>query len=143
LFDTIYKIEAIGLEDGKAASTKLLEMAAYKEAQELDDLHEEIELLLNGIQDGASRTANIVRGLRLFSRLDEDSWKEADLNIGLKSTLAITGNIMKGIEVITAFGDIPLVTCFPGKLNQIFLNIITNATFAIRQRHGQNIGGTL
>lgn len=143
LFDTINKIESIGFEEGKAAATKLLEMAAYKEQQELDELQEEIDLLLNGIQDGASRTADIVRGLRLFSRLDEDTWKEADLNKGLKSTLAIASNILKGIKVEAQWGDIPLVTCFPGKLNQVFLNIITNAVFAIRQQHGENIGGKL
>jgi len=143
LFDTISTIEAIGLEEGKAASVKLLEMAAYKNEQELDELQEEIDLLLNGIHDGATRTANIVRGLRLFSRLDEDDWKEADLNEGLQSTLAITGNILKGIDIQTDYGAIPPVTCYPGKLNQVFLNIITNGAFAIRQQHGDNIGGRL
>ncbi|HET8573136.1 MAG TPA: 7TM diverse intracellular signaling domain-containing protein [Edaphocola sp.] len=143
LFNTIAAIESIGLEEGKAAAVKLMEMAAYKEAQELDYLQEEIDQLLNGIHDGASRTASIVRGLRLFSRLDEDAWKEANLNEGLQSTLAITGNTLKGIELNTQFGELPPVVCFPGKLNQIFLNIITNAAFAIRQKHGDNIGGHL
>lgn len=142
LFEAIDTIENIGMQE-KAPAEKMEEIAAYKEETELDYVRSEINTLINGIADGASRTANIVKGLRVFSRLDEDTWKPADINEGLRSTLAITANMMKGVSLETQFGDLPPVTCYPGKLNQVFLNIITNAVYAIQKQFGNDVGGKL
>ncbi len=95
-------------------------------------LRGEIENLLNGIQEGAHRTSEIVRGLRNFTRLEEDVRKPADINKGLESTLLMLKHQLKNrVEVIKAFGEIPEVMCYPGKLNQAFLNILANASQAI------------
>lgn len=142
LFDAITQIEKIGVQD-KPAAIKKEEIAAYKEETELSYIQSEINHLLNGIHEGASRTAEIVKGLRVFSRLDEDSWKPVDINEGLKSTIAITSNLMRGVELDLQLAELPLVTCYPGKLNQVFLNIITNAIYAIHKHHGNDVGGTL
>lgn len=142
LFDSITKIEAIGIQE-KPNKEKIQEIKTYKEEQDLDYMQTEINQLLDGIHEGASRTADIVKGLRTFSRLDEDDLKRTNINDGLKSTLAVSSNLLRGIKVDLQLGDIPIVTCYPGKVNQVFLNIITNAIFAIREKHGQSTGGLL
>ncbi|RMG57612.1 MAG: GHKL domain-containing protein [Bacteroidetes bacterium] len=93
---------------------------------------EEINHLIRGIEEGADRTARIVRGLRNFSRLDEDELKPSDITQGLESTLLILSNRLKNrIEVEKEYADLPEILCYPGKLNQVFMNILTNAIQAV------------
>ena len=109
-----------------------------------DYLKTEIGFLLKGINEGASRTAEIVKGLRVFSRLDEDDLKKADINEGLDSTIVIVNHLLNGsIEIEKNYSGIPLVECFPGKLNQVFLNLMSNAIHAIDQRWKGEPGGKL
>src|SRR5690606_13486800 len=109
-----------------------------------DYLIKEIDYLLQGIAEGALRTSEIVKGLRLFSRLDEDDVKRADLQEGLDSTIAIINHMLNGrIEVIRDYANIPAVECFPGKLNQVFLNMMSNAIHAIQEKWGEQHGGQL
>lgn len=112
--------------------------AGVAELRKKTDYHllvDEIYKLLEGIGEGAARTAEIVRGLRNFSRLDEDELKKADINEGLEATLLIlTGKLKNRIEVVRDFGKIAPVMCYPGQLNQVFLNILTNAAEAIRDK---------
>lgn len=116
----------------------------YKAEIDYDYLKEEIEQLLSGISDGASRTAEIVKGLRIFSRLDEDDLKKADINEGMDSTLIITNNMLNNqIKVIKHYGNLPLIECYPGKLNQVFLNMISNGIYAVRKKYGEKEGGEL
>lgn len=100
---------------------------------EADYLFEEMELLLKGIDEGARRTKNIVAGLRNFSRLDEDDLKQAQVQEGLDATLVLLQNhTKKGIEVIREYApDLPKIDCYPGKLNQVFMNIFNNAIQAM------------
>ena len=89
-------------------------------------------------------TAEIVKGLRIFSRLDEDDLKKADINEGLDSTIIIVNNLFNNkITLIKEYGNIPLIECYPGKLNQVFLNIISNAIYAINKQHGDKPDGIL
>ncbi|NUO79873.1 MCP four helix bundle domain-containing protein [candidate division KSB1 bacterium] len=93
---------------------------------------DEIDRLLEGIEEGARRTTEIVRGLRNFSRLDEEGQKLASINQGLEATLLMLKNQLKNrVEVIKDFQDFPDILCYPGKLNQAFLNILANASQAI------------
>lgn len=103
-----------------------------KEEVELDYVKGEIQQLLEGIQEGANRTAEIVKGLRVFSRLDEDALKKADLNECLESTLVILkSSINNQVQVRRKLSsDLPEINCYPGKLNQVFMNIITNGAQA-------------
>lgn len=115
-----------------------------KEEADYDYLNTEIDFLLNGISEGASRTSDIVKGLRLFSRLDEDDVKLANLEEGLDSTIAIVNHLLNGkIGVVKNYEGIPPVECFPGKLNQVFLNMMTNAIQAIEEQWGKEEGGLL
>ncbi len=105
---------------------------ALKEDVDYDFVRDEINDLLNGIEEGAKRTAEIVKGLRNFSRLDEAEQKMANVNQGLESTLMLLRNTLKHrIEVVKDFGDVPDIRCYPGKLNQVFMNLLVNAEQAI------------
>ena len=116
----------------------------YKADIDYEYLKEEIDQLLDGIGEGASRTAEIVKGLRIFSRLDEDDLKKADINEGMESTLVITNNLLNNlIKVKRNYGNLPLVDCYPGKLNQVFLNMISNGIYAIKKRFVDKEGGLL
>ena len=84
------------------------------------------------IGEGVDRVTNIVRNLRNFARLDEAEKKEANIHEGLDNTLMLLHNETKQrIEVIKNYGGIPPIVCFPGRLNQVFLNILINAIQAI------------
>ncbi len=102
-----------------------------KEELDYELIKAEMFELLTGINDGAVRTAEIVKSLRVFSRLDEDVKKNADINDGLRSTVQIIGtNYKNQVEIKEIYEDIPQVDCFPGKLNQVFMNILNNAVQA-------------
>ena len=103
----------------------------------------EVQEIIKCIESGATRTSEIVRGLRTFSRLDEDDLKLADINEGLKSTLVLLGPQFRDmIHVEYIQGDLPQVECYPGKLNQVFMNLLNNAAHAVKQRH-VGAGGTV
>ncbi len=81
---------------------------------------------------GAERVTEIVRGLKNFARLDEADLKVANLHEGIENALTLLRRDFKNrIEVVRDYGDIPPVTCFPGRLNQVFLNLLVNAAQAI------------
>lgn len=144
VFDTIDFIEKTGFED-ISAQDKKAKIAEYKEELDYDYLKVEINHLLNGIYEGSSRTAEIVKGLRIFSRVDENDLKRADINEGIDSTLIIVNNLLNSnIEIKKEYADpLPMIECYPGKLNQVFLNIITNAIHAIRQKYGDKTSGVI
>ncbi len=143
LLDAVSEMEKIAVSDADTdAKGRLIE--AYKNDIDYEYLKIEIDQLLGGISEGASRTAEIVKGLRIFSRLDEDDLKKADINEGINSTLIITNNMLNNtIRVQKNFANLPLIECYPGKLNQVFLNMISNAVYAIRKKYGEADGGML
>ncbi len=142
LLDFINRLELLNFEDIQEADKRAV-ISRFKEEQDFDYLKVEISHLLKGITEGASRTAEIIKSLRIFSRLDEDDLKPADLNEGLESTIVILNSNLAHLNVVKHYGDIPVVNCYPGKLNQIFLNIISNAIYAINKKFGPEPGGTI
>jgi len=111
---------------------KLNEIEELKAKVEYKEAIREINKLIESIKNGTKRTTDIVRGLRTFSRLDEDILKMADLHEGLDSTLILLHNKYKNrIEVIKNYGNLPQVECYPGQLNQVFMNLLSNAVDAI------------
>jgi two-component system, NtrC family, sensor kinase len=110
----------------------------------LDDSIAELDGMIGSIDEGARRTAEIVKGLRNFSRLDEDALKPADVNEGIRSTLALLSPQVRGHLVInTVLADLPQAECLPGKLNQAVMNLLTNAAQAVKARHGENGEGVV
>ncbi len=143
LQEMMAKIEEIGIQDLPAEEKKSL-INNMKAELDYDYMNTEIEYLLNGIKEGANRTSEIVKGLRVFSRLDEDDVKLADINECLDSTIVIVNNMMDGkISVEKNYGDLPLVECYPGKLNQVFLNVLTNGVHSIQERWPNENNGKL
>jgi two-component system, NtrC family, sensor kinase len=143
LLDTIEDFAKIAIDDSPAPE-KLKKIEEYKNEIDYSYLKIEIDQLLSGISEGASRTAEIVKGLRIFSRLDEDDIKKANINEGLESTLIITNNLLNNtIRVDRNFQELPLIECYPGKLNQVFLNIISNGVYAIRKKFQDSEGGVI
>ncbi len=109
------------------------EVNDFEEDLELDYVLEEVNQLLSGMEDGAKRTVEIVRGLKLFSRIDEQDVKEVDLHDGLDSTLILLNSSMGGrIMVKKEYASLPMVECLAGKINQVFMNIISNAVHALQ-----------
>jgi signal transduction histidine kinase len=104
---------------------------------DLEFLLEDLPKILNSMKIGAQRIREIVLSLRTFSRLDEADMKEVEIHEGIESTLLILQNRLKAklehpkIEVIKEYGNLPLVECYPGQLNQVFMNIINNAIDAL------------
>ncbi|MFI5140612.1 MAG: 7TM diverse intracellular signaling domain-containing protein, partial [Sphingobacteriales bacterium] len=88
VIDTLTMVENVGASDSSPAD-KQKQIREYKEKLDFDYLTMEINHLIKGINDGANRTAEIVKGLKIFSRLDEDDLKKADINEGIESTLVV------------------------------------------------------
>jgi hypothetical protein len=115
----------------------LAEIRSLEKRLDLATTLEEMEDIVASIAEGSSRTAEIVRGLRNFSRLDEDDLKDADLNDGLRSTLAVLAPQYRDkVDIELDLQAAHMVECFPGKVNQVFMNIITNAVQATISRPG-------
>ena len=107
------------------------------EEAEIEFLKEDLPKVLASMKQGANRIAAIVKSLRTFSRLDESEFKKADINEGIESTLTIVEHRLKfkqdsvGIKLIKEYGKIPLINCYAGQLNQVFMNLIANAIDAL------------
>ena len=104
---------------------------------DLDFLREDLQQILNSMQGGAERIVNIVQSLRSFSRLDEARMKPVDIHAGINSTLAILQNRLRKqgnrpeIKAIEDYGKLPQVNCYASELNQVFMNILSNAIDAL------------
>ncbi|MBD3562283.1 HAMP domain-containing histidine kinase, partial [Planktothrix sp. FACHB-1355] len=109
------------------------------EAIELDFVLEDLPKLVSSMKIGVDRICQIVLSLRNFSRLDEAEMKPVNLHEGIDSTLLILQNRLKlkgghpSIEVIKEYGNLPEVECYAGPINQVFMNIISNAIDALEQ----------
>ncbi|HEY9872061.1 MAG TPA: ATP-binding protein [Candidatus Obscuribacterales bacterium] len=105
------------------------------EAIDLDFLTEDLPKTLSSMKMGADRIRKIVLSLRNFSRLDEAEMKPVNIDEGIDNTLLILNYRLKqGIEIIKEYGDLPLVECYPAQLNQVFMNIISNAIDALLEQ---------
>ncbi|MDT9180060.1 MAG: PAS domain S-box protein [Limnospira sp. PMC 1291.21] len=104
---------------------------------DLDFLVEDLPKILSSMEMGADRIRQIVVSLRNFSRLDEAEMKPVDIHEGIDSTLLILQNRLKakgsssGIELVKKYGQLPRVECYAGQLNQVFMNILSNAIDAL------------
>lgn len=114
------------------AMNALHAMESERAARKIDFVLADAESLLAESLDGAERVKRIVQDLKGFSRIDEAESKMADINAGLESTVNIVWNEIKYKAVVhKEYGNIPLTKCYPGQLNQVFMNILINAAQAI------------
>ncbi|MEQ9287738.1 MAG: ATP-binding protein [Cyclobacteriaceae bacterium] len=131
LLDIINKYDELETTDDY--KQVMLEIAELKEEIGYDDLLGDLKELVADIKKGAVRTIEIVKGLRVFSRLDEEEMKPAHINESLDATLILLRNKTKNRINVKKFYDdsIADINCFPGQLNQVFMNILNNAIQAI------------
>jgi signal transduction histidine kinase len=122
---------------------KIKEIKSLKEEIEYDYLQEELQFLLKGIDEGAHRTAEIVKGLRIFARNNEDTILNTDLIEGILSTIIILNNQLGKIRIEKDMPNSFLIDCYPGKLNQVFLNLLSNSIYAINAKFGLEAGGII
>ena len=118
-----------------AAAGDTAPLAQVRQGMDIDYLREDIVALLSESSEGLDRVRKIVQDLKDFSHVDEAEWQDANLNAGLDSTLNVVNNEIKyKAEVIKDYGQLPLVRCIPGQLNQVFMNLLVNAAQAIEKR---------
>jgi signal transduction histidine kinase len=145
--DLIEVIDAYGnlhKVDVNEIPEKLKAVEKLKRQLDVDFIKTEIVDLMRGIEDGAERTAEIVKGLRTFSRLDEREIKTVDIHEGIDSTLVIVRNTVPYyIKINKEFRAQGRIECFPGKLNQVFMNILNNAVQAITMKSKQDANETV
>ncbi|MBO0349524.1 PAS domain S-box protein [Phormidium pseudopriestleyi FRX01] len=115
------------------------EIQEFIEEIELDFIIDDLPKLLSSMKVGANRIREIVLSLRNFSRLDESQMKSVNLHEGIDSTLLILQNRLKAkpgrgeIKIIKEYDTLPLVECYGGELNQVFMNLLSNAIDALER----------
>lgn len=106
---------------------------------ELDFVLEDLPRIVDSMKLGAERIRELVLNLRNFYRLDECQMKKADLNAGIESTLVMLHNRYKQkVEVVRQYDKLPLVECHINQLNQVFMNLISNAIDAVLAKEANN-----
>lgn len=139
LFELITEYQKLHGIEVNAQPDMLKKIRLLENKLDPDFLKEEIESLIGGIEEGAERTAEIVRGLRNFSRLDESESKEVNVYENINSTLILLrNNVPHYVKVRKHFEARPEIECYPGKLNQVFMNILTNSIHAIKAKPVKN-----
>ncbi|MEA5418048.1 ATP-binding protein [Spirulina sp. CCNP1310] len=115
------------------------QIAEIIDPEEFEFIQQDFIQILASMDVGTGRIREIVRSLRNFSRLDEAEMKKADLHEGIDSTLMILTNRLKAsghrpeIKIIKNYNALPPLECYPGQLNQVFMNLLANAIDAIEE----------
>ncbi|HEY9909873.1 MAG TPA: ATP-binding protein [Thermosynechococcaceae cyanobacterium] len=136
-----YTQELVGLLQGyqNACPQPPAALQAAIEEADLDFLMQDLAKMLQSMQVGTDRIREIVLSLRNFSRLDEAEFKAVDIHEGIDNTLVILRHRFKAraerpeIQVVKDYGSLPLVECYAGQLNQVFMNILSNAIDAFEE----------
>ena len=110
-------------------------IAEMRQEEDLDFIREDIDHLLAESLNGMHRVKEIVQGLKSFAHLDEAEMQIADVNEGIEATLKVVWNELKyKCEVHTKLKPLPKIRCYPGQLNQVFMNLLVNAAHAMEHR---------
>jgi signal transduction histidine kinase len=106
---------------------------AVKEKIGYEQSLEALSSIVSDCYEGADRIRDVVQNLRLFSRLDEAEFKKVDLHEGIESTIRLLARYFTNgsIELHRDYSGLPLVDCYAGQLNQVWMNLLTNAIHAV------------
>ena len=122
------------------------EIQQEREENDLDFLAEDLPRIVSSMSVGVDRICQIVQSLRNFSRHDDSQMKPVNLHEGIDSTLLILNHRLKGngekpqIQIVKEYGNLPLVECFAGPINQVFMNILSNAIDALEDARSKQTG---
>jgi GAF domain-containing protein len=137
-FHNLMKLIALYQQQLSNPYSEILDLA---EELDIEFVAEDLPKTLSSMKIGTERIRQIVLSLQNFSRLDQANIKFVNIHEGIDSTLLILQHRLKakpnssGIEVIKEYGDLPEVECYAGLLNQVFMNILSNAIDALEQSH--------
>jgi signal transduction histidine kinase len=110
-----------------------------EEAADLEYLHERIPVAFERTVEGVSRVTSIVQAMKRFSHASSSEMAPADLGEAIATTVAVCRNEYKYVaDVALDLGELPLVTCNAGEMNQVFLNLVINAAQAIEEQRGRD-----
>lgn len=137
LFEMLEAYEAI--EPSIMPADALAMVNEVRDRIELEFLKEDIPALMAESKEGIARVRKIVQDLKDFSRVDGDQeWQWANIHQGIDSTLNIVNNEVKyRADVIKHYGDIPEIECLPSQINQVIMNLVVNAAYAINGERGK------
>jgi signal transduction histidine kinase len=122
--------EASPLPDEAAAKVR-----ALKEETGCENVLADLGSIIADCREGAGRIRDVVQNLRTFSRLDEAEFKKVDIHEGIESTLRLLARYYTAADVrlVRDYGGLPPVDCYAGQLNQVWLNLLVNAAYAVRR----------
>ncbi|WP_163559283.1 ATP-binding protein [Halomonas sp. NO4] len=127
-----YVSDLLAIIDASEKVTRLEELQQIKHTLEYGYIREDVQALLRESEEGIERIKSIITALRDFSHIEEDDFVDANLHRGLDTTLNLVNNELKyKAEVIKEYGELPPIECLPSQLNQVALNLLTNAAQAI------------
>jgi signal transduction histidine kinase len=113
-------------------AAKPAEIRDFEQEIDFQFVQEDLPKMLDSMKVGTERIRQIVLSLRNFSRLDEAEIKQVDLNEGIDSTLLLLHHRLNDkIQVLKHYGNLPLVECYASQMNQVFLNLLSNAIDAV------------
>ena len=128
-----------GTDSGKELEAKLKDIEELKNDLDLEYIKDELAILLKGMEDGAHRTVEIVKGLKMFARVDDSDLNMVNINEGIESTLVILNYQMgSSLKLVKDLGNIPNIEGYGGKLNQVFMNVLTNSIYTIQKNSQGN-----
>ncbi|MBR7778711.1 ATP-binding protein [Undibacterium rugosum] len=134
LFEVLAQYEQLILQP-QAAQSAAARVNAIKKEADLEFLQEDVEDLVRESMDGLKRVRDIVQSLKDFSHVGETDWQEADIHHGIDSTLNIVINEIKyKATVIKEYGTLPNVRCIISQINQVVMNLLVNASHAIKDK---------
>ncbi len=127
--------DAKGSCEAETIQEILRSVSKIKDEIDLDFILEDYQKVIDDSLEGMDRVAKIVADLKDFAHVDKAELAESDINRGIESTLNIVWNELKYKAKVTKdLGDIPLVKCYPQRLNQVFMNILVNAAQAMKEQ---------
>ncbi|MCE9665282.1 ATP-binding protein [Halomonas sp. M5N1S17] len=130
-----YVDDLVKIIDATETVSSLEELKSLIETLEYSYIRDDVQALISESEEGIGRVKTIITALKDFSHIDEEDFRPSDLHRGLDSTLNLVSNELKyKAEVIKAYGDLPEIECLPSQLNQVALNLLTNAAHAIEER---------
>jgi two-component system, NtrC family, sensor kinase len=117
------------------------QVEALKEEIDYENTLSDLRSIIMDCHEGAERIKSVVQNLRTFSRLDEAEIKAVDLHEGIDSTVRLLSRYYSGgrIKLVREYGELPLVDCYAGQLNQVWMNLLANAAQAVEQAGGGEV----